>query len=164
MADEFLETDLDTPTETDLDLAYGSRFLGVEDVGSRKVRTRVLKVRKEEIKERDTGRPKMRFVVYFESVDKPLVLNPTNKNILVDALGKSPAAWIGATVGIFVDPNVTFAGKRTGGVRLRVLLPPATKAPIPKKPAPTKPATEWSEQEGDPGFDPDVVKDFEPTI
>jgi hypothetical protein len=106
----------------------------------------------------------MRFVVYFESVDKPLVLNPTNKNILVDALGKSPAGWIGATVGIFVDPNVTFAGKRTGGVRLRVLQPPATKAPIPKKPAPTKAATEWSEQEGDPGFDPDVVKDFEPTV
>ena len=59
MADEFLETDLDTPTETDLDQAYGSRFLGVEDIGSRKVRTRVQKVRKEEIKERDTGRPKM---------------------------------------------------------------------------------------------------------
>src|SRR5262245_44674568 len=57
--------------------------------------------------------------------------------------------------------RIAFAGKRTGGVRLRVLLPPATKVPIPKKPAPTKP---WSEQEGDPGFDPDAVKDFEPTV
>ena len=34
MADEFVEHDLDTPTERDLDEAYGSRFLGVADMGT----------------------------------------------------------------------------------------------------------------------------------
>ena len=45
MADEFPETDLDTPTEHDLDEAYGSRFLGVVDVGDKKIRTKISKVR-----------------------------------------------------------------------------------------------------------------------
>ena len=136
MADEFTETDLDTPTEHDVDEAYGSRFLGVVDVGDKKIRTKILRVRKEEVKDRDTGRMKKKLLIFFEDIDKPLVLNVTNKNILVDAFGKAPAGWMNATVGILVDPNVGFGGKRTGGVRLRVLLPPAAAA----KPA-TKPAT-----------------------
>ena len=75
------------------------------------------------MKDRDTGRMKKKIIVFFESVDKGLVLNVTNKNMLTDALGKPPADWLGATIGIFVDPNVGFGGKKTGGVRLRVLLP-----------------------------------------
>jgi hypothetical protein len=170
MADEFVETDLDTPTEHDVDEAYGSRFLGVADIGDKKVRTKILRVRKEEVKDRDTGRMKKKLLIFFDGIDKPLVLNVTNKNILVDALGKAPAGWINTSVGILVDPNVGFGGKKTGGVRLRVLLPPAAAA----KPA-TKPATkatktkaaarttaaEWPEEAGDPGPDPSTA-DFEP--
>jgi hypothetical protein len=147
MADEFPELDLDTETPTADDLAhdYGSKFLGVDDVGSRRIRTRIVKVRREDIRDRDTGRTKKRAVVYFENVDKPLILNVTNKLLLEEALGKAPADWIGASIGIFVDPNVGFGGKKTGGVRLSVLLPAS-------KPA-AKPAAkaEWPEEEGDPG-------------
>jgi hypothetical protein len=78
MGDEFVEHDLETPTEHDLDEAYGSRFLGVVDIGDKKIRTKILKVRKEEVKDRDTGRMKKRLLVFFESIDKPLVLNVTN--------------------------------------------------------------------------------------
>ena len=173
MADEFVETDLDTPTEHDVDEAYGSRFLGVADIGDKKIRTKILRVRKEEVKDRDTGRMKKKLLVFFDGIDKPAVLNVTNKNNLVDALGKAPAGWINATVGILVDPNVGFAGKKTGGVRLRVLLPPAAAAKPAAKPATkaaTKPvakatakttAAEWPEGAGDPG--PDLsAADFEP--
>ena len=172
MADEFTETDLDTtPTEQDLDEAYGSRFLGVVDVGDRKIRTKILRIKKEEVKDRDTGRMKKKVLIFFDGIDKGLVLNVTNKNILVDALGKAPAGWLNATVGILVDPNVGFAGKKTGGVRLRVLLPPPAAAKPATKPT-TKPATktkaiakttvaEWPEEAGDPGPDPSTA-DFEP--
>src|SRR5262249_30984027 len=129
MAEEYLEPDLDTPTEADLDAAYSSRFLGVVDFGNKKIRTKIAKVRKEEVKDRDSGKLKKRFLVWFDHIDKCLVLNPTNKNILVAALGKNPAAWKGADIGILVDPSVTYAGRPTGGVRLRVLLPPAKPAP-----------------------------------
>jgi hypothetical protein len=159
MGDEFPETDLDTPTERDLDLAYGSQYLSATDVGDRKIRTKIVKVRNQELRSED-GKTRMRFVLFLEGLDKPMVLNATNKNALVDKLGKTPASWKGASVGLFVDPNVTFAGKRVKGLRLRVLLPPATAAPKPTtKPPTTEPpaaaATAWPEEQGDPGYDPD---------
>jgi hypothetical protein len=167
MADEFPETDLDTPTEHDLDEAYGSRFLGVVDVGTKKIRTRILKVRMEELKDRDTGKTRKRPIIFFENIEKGLVLNVVNKNTLVEAFGKPPPGWLNATVGIFVDPNVMFGGQKKGGVRLRALLPPAAKpaAKPEPKPAPKPPAaaatSEWPEEKGDPGPDPSMV-DFEP--
>ena len=60
MADEFAETDLDTPTERDLDEAFGSRFLGVVDIGDKKIRTKILRVKKDEVKDRDSGKLKKR--------------------------------------------------------------------------------------------------------
>ena len=170
MSEEFPETDLDTPSAHDLDEAYGSRFLGVVDIGDKKIRTKIVKVRKEEVKDRDSGKTRKRFVVFFENIDKPLVLNTTNKNTLVAGFGKVPAGWRGGTVGIFVDPDVTFAGQKKGGVRLRALLPPAASKPEPTPP-PAKPAPKpaaaksetpaWSEEAGDPGPDP-AMADFEP--
>ena len=103
MADEFPETDLDTPTEHDIDEAYGSQFLGVVDVGDKKIRTKILKVRMEEVKDRDTGKTKKKPVVFFEKIDKGLILNFTNKETLIAAFGKAPAGWLGGSVGILVD-------------------------------------------------------------
>ena len=119
MADEFPETDLDTPSADDIDEAYGSQFLGVVDIGDKKIRTKISKVRMEDVKDRDTGKTKKKPVVFFEKIDKGLTLNATNKETLVAAFGKAPAGWLGGTVGILVDPNVMFGGKKTGGVRLR---------------------------------------------
>ena len=119
MAD-FLVNDLDTPTESDLDQAYGSKYLGAADRGARKTRTRIKKVRKAELRVND-GTKRVKFVLHFEDIDKPMVLNATNKNELVKKLGKNPANWIGALVGIYVDPDVEFGGKTVGGLRLRVL-------------------------------------------
>ena len=48
-----------------------------------------------------------------------------------------PANWINASVGIYVDPNVMYAGVRTGGLRLRVLGPVVTAAR--KEPEPPPP-------------------------
>ena len=162
MGDEFPETDLDTPTAAELDAAYGSRFLGVVDV-TKNIRTKIARVGMEDIKDRDSGKMKKRAIIFFENIDKPLVLNASNKEILIEKLGKAPAGWKGAVVGIFVDPSVMFGGVRKGGVRLRVLpakaaQPAAAPAMAPK---PATAAAEWSEDEGDPGFDPDLVPDFD---
>jgi hypothetical protein len=150
MSDEFPETDINTPTEHDVDEAYGSRFLGVTDIGAKKIRTTIVKVRKEEIKDRESGRIKTKLLVFFANIDKPLVLNVTNKNVLVDALGKPPAGWLNAAVGVLVDPSVSFGGQKKGGVRLRVLLPPSPATA--SKPTP-------ADEKGDPGFDPDLNDD-----
>ncbi len=155
MSDDFSDYDPDTPTENDLDLAYGSKYLGTSDLGSRRIRTRIQKVRKEELTEKD-GRKRQKFVVYFDTLDKPLVLNSTNKDRLVEKLGRVPANWKGASVGLYVDPDVAFAGKKTGGIRLTVFEPAKAPKPTPKP----VPAAEWPEEAGDPGFSPDDSRDF----
>jgi hypothetical protein len=79
MRDEFPDTDLDTPTEADLELAYGGQYLGTVDLGDRKIRGRIQKVRKGELTGQD-GRKRTKFIVYFDALDKPLALNKTNKD------------------------------------------------------------------------------------
>jgi hypothetical protein len=120
MVDDFLANDIETPTESDLDQAYGSKFLSATDVGNRKIRTTIVKVRKVDLRGSD-GTNRVKFVLHFEHTDKPMVLNATNKNELVEKLSRKPADWIGALVGLYVDPNVIYAGKRVAGLRLRVL-------------------------------------------
>ena len=120
--------------------------------------TKIAKVRKEEMRSND-GTKRMRFVIYLKTLDKPMVLNATNKNELVTGLGRNPACWVGASIGILVDNNVMFAGKRTKGLRLRVLTPAAAKPALKPAPAPA-PASDWAE-EGDPGPDSSAA-DFEP--
>jgi hypothetical protein len=86
------------------------------------------------------------------------VLNATNKEALVQVLGKTPGNWIGAEIGLWVVPTM-MSGKPTRGVRLRVLnKPAAASAPVPT-PAPKPTAAEekpWPDEPGDPGFDADL--------
>ena len=66
MADEFFAHEADTetaPTEADLAQAYGSKFLSGPDIGDKKIRTKITKMRKEEMIDRDTGKKKIRFLI-----------------------------------------------------------------------------------------------------
>jgi hypothetical protein len=148
MTTENFTDELDTPTEADLDSCYGSKFLSARDVGNRRIRTKIAKVRKQALKQQSGG-TRNRFILSFTTLDKELVLNTTNKDALVDALGRRPADWIDAEVGIFTVPT-TYGP----GTRLRVLNKPVTV--LAAKPTPTPlPATlaepPWPDQQGDPG-------------
>jgi hypothetical protein len=148
--------DHDTPSEADLELCYGSKFLSAMELGDKKIRTRILKVKKEPLRGHD-GKEKLKFILSFSNLDKRLVANGTNIKTLVDALGKPPSGWLNAEVGLFTEATM-MAGKPTYGVRLRVLGKPpgAAPAPVPapKPPAPTptaKDAAPWPDEPGDPG-------------
>jgi len=136
---DFVEDDLGTPTEADLDDCYGSKYLSAADLGDKKIRTRIGKIRKETMRQQ-SGAERTKFVIYFTTLDKPMVLNATNKNALVDKLGKVPADWVSTDVGLYTE-NTSFAGKPTKGLRLRVLGPAKTEA------APVKPAKSVSLEE-----------------
>jgi hypothetical protein len=120
----------DIPTEEDLDRCYGSKYLSATDIGNRKIRTRICKIHVEQLQQQGGKPPRPKFVIQFTTLDKPMVLNATNKSTLVDSLGKTPAAWINAEVGIFAEAT-QFGGKPTKGLRLRVLNKPATPKPAP---------------------------------
>jgi len=62
----FAEYDPDTPTEADLDQAYGSKYLSATGVGDRKIKTTIKKVRKEEFRGND-GTKQMKFVLHLEN-------------------------------------------------------------------------------------------------
>jgi hypothetical protein len=135
----------DTPTEADLDAYYGSKYLPATEVGDRKIRTKIARIRKQALQQQGGG-TRTKFILSFSTLDKELVLNATNKNALVDALGRNPADWIGAEVGLFTEAT-SMAGKPTRGLRLRVLNKPA---PV-SKPAPKPDTPLWPVEAGDPG-------------
>jgi hypothetical protein len=140
----------DIPTEADLDACYGSKYLSATEVGDRKIRTKIARIRKQALQQQGGG-TKTKFIVSFATVDKEMVLNATNKTTLVDALGRSPADWIGAEVGLLTEPT-NMAGKPTRGLRLRVLNKPSDTAPAPKS-APKPDTPPWPEHADDPGAD-----------
>jgi hypothetical protein len=144
--------DLETPSEEDLEKCYGSKYLGAVDLGNKKIKTRILRITKEAMQQQGKGE-RIKFVLYLANIDKPMVLNATNKNILVDELGRNPANWKGAEIGLYTEPT-QFGGKPTRGLRLRVFsLPKGAAKVAPPKPKPVKPtSTEeatWDEE--DPG-------------
>jgi hypothetical protein len=157
---DFVEDDLGTPTEADLDDCYGSKYLSATDLGDKKIRTRIAKIRKETMRQQ-SGAERSKFVIYFTTLDKPMVLNATNKNALVDALGKVPANWVGADIGLYTE-DTRFGGKPVKGLRLRVLGLAKTAATTgkaapakPAKPATPAKSTEekpWPDDPDDPGF------------
>jgi hypothetical protein len=92
-------------------------YLKKEDIEDTVVAT-ISSATKEVLEEGE--RPKL--VIHFEELDKGLVCNVTNINTLISILGSDDTDdWTGKTVALFVDPNVTFAGKRIGGVRTRAV-------------------------------------------
>jgi hypothetical protein len=135
----FIEDDLNTPTEADLDDCYGSKYLSAADLGDKKIKTRIAKIRKEPMRQQGGKPERSKFVIYLATLDKPMVLNATNKNALVEKLGKVPANWVGADIGLYTE-NTQFGGKPVKGLRVRVLGPAKTTAQAaPVKAA--KPAT-----------------------
>jgi hypothetical protein len=163
MSDDYSD-DINTATEADLDECYGSKFLGAVDLGDKKIRARIVKVQKEKMRQQSGGeRPKL--VVYFANLDKPMVLNATNKNVLVDVLGRNPATWKGVEVGLFTVPT-QYQGKPTRGLRLTVLSMPKA-APVKPSSKPVKPAAAAeppADDPDDPGAFPDPNADFSEAV
>jgi len=73
--------DLNTPTEADLDACYGSKYLSATEVGDRKIKTRIARVRKEALQQQG-GATRNKFVLGCATLDKEIVLNSTNKTLL----------------------------------------------------------------------------------
>jgi len=58
-------------------------------------------------------------VLYFRT-GKPIVLNRTNGDTIAQAYGDDSDQWIGKKIILYFEPNVSYGGKRTGGIRVRI--------------------------------------------
>lgn len=113
-----------------------SKFLKKDDVGNGVLVT-IAGV--EQVNVAKEGAPEeLKWCMHFNELDKPLVLNSTNGQIIEQITGKDDSDdWTGAKIVLYNDPNVSFGGKLTGGIRVRAPKVKATAKPAPKaKPAP----------------------------
>jgi hypothetical protein len=70
--------------------------------------------------------PEMKWCLEFSETDKPLVLNVTNMQLCARALGSDDTdEWTGKRIVLYTDPNVSYAGKVVGGIRIRAPKPGA---------------------------------------
>lgn len=71
--------------------------------------------------------PEHKWVVFFkEYPEKGMVMNSTNINLMAKACeSEDTDDWTGKEVVVYVDPNVGFGGKTTGGLRIKKYTQPA---------------------------------------
>lgn len=77
-----------------------------------------------------------KYVLHFEELDKPLVLNVTNGLLIEEITGSDNFDdWIGKQIVLYNDKTIMFQGRRTGGIRVRAVksdsLVPPTGSDIP---------------------------------
>ena len=65
-------------------------------------------------------KPEQRWVMWFNEQRKGLRLNVTMIRIFEAAYGSNSDAWVGKRVQLYWDANVSFGGRLTGGVRVRL--------------------------------------------
>jgi hypothetical protein len=110
------------------------KFLGQSDVGKAVLWT-VHGVEKVNTAKED-AEPVMKWAMNFGESDKPMVLNSTNIQLCEKIFSSDDTDhWVGKKLVVYVDPNVSYGGKITGGLRVRA--PKNGAAPAPPPPPPT---------------------------
>jgi hypothetical protein len=96
----------------------GGSYLKTADLGNKQVKVTIESLVVEEVGEE--GKKKQKLVAYFDGMKRGLVMNDTNLETLEMAFGSESDAVEGAEIVLYVDPNVSFAGKRVGGIRIKL--------------------------------------------
>ena len=106
-----------------------SQYLKKEDL-SDPVDTELLWVKEEKVTTPGKGTA-TRLVAYFEGLSKGLVLNTANCETLAEVTGTDdPNEWKDVALQLYVDPDVTYGGKKIGGIRIGK--PAPVSVPVPK--------------------------------
>ena len=102
-------------------------YLKKEDL-SDPVDTELLWVKEEKVTPPGKG-TNTRLVAYFDGLSKGLVLNTANCETLLEMTGTDdPNEWKDVALQLYVDPDVKYGGRKTGGTRIRKPTP----APVQK--------------------------------
>ena len=106
-----------------------AQYLKKEDL-SDPVDTELLWVKEEKVTPPGKG-TNTRLVAYFEGLSKGLVLNTANCETLAEITETDdPNEWKDVALQLYVDPDVTYGGKKIGGIRIRKPVP--VSVPVPK--------------------------------
>lgn len=79
---------------------------------------------------------KMKYILRFNEVGKPLVLNNTNGQRIAVITGREDFDdWIGVKITLFNDKMVSFGGKAVGGIRVYVPQPDLSNNQVSSEPS-----------------------------
>lgn len=109
-----------------------SNYLKKEDCGTKGLLVTIKGVQKKNLAQQG-DEPDYKYVLYFDEHEKGMVLNKTNGQIIANITGSEDSqGWVGKRVVIYHNPNIQFAGKLVGGIRVREArnLPPQRTAPV----------------------------------
>lgn len=122
-----------------------SNYLKKEDCGPNGILVTIKELTEENIA-RDGAPEELKWCLHFHESEKPLVLNPTNGQLIAAITGKNDTdEWPGLKIVLYNEPSVTFGGKITGGIRIRAprgkaaQQAPPTKEPVKLMPEPVAP-------------------------
>jgi len=95
-----------------------AKYLKKEDIPS-PVDTSILWIKEEEVTTPGKG-TETKLVLYFDGLKKGLVLNKENGEALAEITGTDDyEKWVDTPIQLYVDPDVKYGGKKTGGIRIR---------------------------------------------
>ncbi len=78
----------------------------------------------------DEDEKDLKWCLTFHETDKAFVLNTTNIKLCEHIFGSDNTDdWIGKPLVLYTDPTIMYAGKMTGGLRVRAPKPAGTPAP-----------------------------------
>jgi hypothetical protein len=72
------------------------------------------------------GSSKFRDVIHFANDGRALPLIDATARAIAKIHGKEMDDWRGKTISLFLDPDVEYEGKKTGGIRVREQAPTQT--------------------------------------
>ena len=123
-----------------------SKFLKKEDVGAGVLMTVESCVQHNVAMQ--GAEPEMKWCLSFAEADKPLVLNSTNIQLCERVFGSDDTDdWVGKKIVLYTDPNVSFAGKVIGGIRVRAPKKQAINPVPPKHVPPPAPTTDLTDDD-----------------
>lgn len=97
-----------------------SKYLKQSDVDE-EVTVTIVKVGKQNIA-KEGDEPELKWMIRFQELPKPMVLNSTNIKRLARACNSEDTDdWAGKKVVLYVDHDVEFAGNVVGGLRVRAV-------------------------------------------
>ncbi len=103
--------------------AFPSNFLKAADLNNRTIKVKIDKVVFEEIGQNKDKKP----VMYFDKVQKGLVLNKTNATQIATTHGDHMEGWTGKEIELF-SQMVPFQGQNVAAIRVRAEAPVAEAA------------------------------------
>jgi hypothetical protein len=100
------------------DEAFPGKYLKAADVKANPITAKISYVEMETVGQGKDQKEKP--VLYFEDLDRPLVLNSTNWDAIADVLGDESDNWAGHKIKLF-SVRTQYAGKPTDGIRVEVI-------------------------------------------